>query len=313
MKTLRALLALWLVLAFALPVRARAAGGAESLDFLLMDTHARAVGLGGAYTALAADANALHYNPAGLGGLKQSEATFMHNKYVQGLSQEHLAFASAQGWSVNVDYLSFGSIERTTFADKSGTGAKFGINDLSVGAGYGRTLFDNFSVGGGVKILREQVDNVTASGFALDGGVLYGVPQVKGLSLGLALQNIGPEMKFQKTKEKLPLNARAGAAYAFPALGAMHTVALDVSKARTDKMRLGFGAESILGKAIAVRVGYTTVNEAGMGMTAGVGWIVNNAASIDYAIVPFDDLGIAHRISLSYRWGEPDHGTESRR
>lgn len=302
MKTMTSLLALGLLLA--LPARARAAGGAESLDFLLMDTHARPVALGGAYTALASDANALHYNPAGLGSIKRSEATFMHNKYVQGLSQEHLAFASVHGWSVNLDYLNGGRTERTTFAQKSGTGSSFGLYDLALGAGYGRR-FGDFSVGGGLKLLRSQVDNVSGTGFAVDGGVLYGVPQFEGLTVGLAVQNLGPEMRFQRAKEKLPLNVRAGAAYAFPALGAAHTVALDVMKARTDKATVGFGAESVLGKLIAVRMGFTTKNDAGMGLTAGVGWLVNESASVDYAIVPFDDLGLAHRISVTYRWGEP--------
>ena len=302
MKTLKTLLALCLVLGAARPALAQSSAGAESFDFLLLDANARPVAMAGAYTALATDANALQYNPAGLGSVTSHEATFMHNQYLQGLTQEYLAYVSPLGWSVNVNYLSFGSIERTTFANKSNSGSSFGINDLAVAGGYGRKLGDNFGLGGSLKIIREQIDDVSGTGFALDGGALYAVPQVKGLSLGLSLQNLGPDVKFQQRKEKLPLNVRLGAAYALPWLGAMHTFALDVTKERTDKTRVAFVAESVIGKVKAVRFGFNSANNAGIGLTGGVGWLWNNA-SIDYAIVPFDALGIAHRISLSYRWG----------
>ena len=92
----------------AAPARAGKAAGASSLDFLNLDANARAVALGGAYTALASDANALLYNPAGLGGLKTHEATLMHNEYVQGLTQEYAGVATRQGFGGALNYLRFG-------------------------------------------------------------------------------------------------------------------------------------------------------------------------------------------------------------
>ena len=68
--------------------------GAEPFNFLFMDSNARATGLGGAYTALAADANALWYNPAGLARVRRYEATFMHNEHVEGITQEFVGFAA---------------------------------------------------------------------------------------------------------------------------------------------------------------------------------------------------------------------------
>ena len=51
-----------------------------------------------------------------------------------------------------------------------------------------------------------------------------------------------------------------------------------------------------------LRLGFNSRNDAGPGITAGVGWAQPNF-SIDYALVPFGDLGAAHRISATVRWG----------
>ena len=301
MRTLRALsAAVVLAAGVTLPAAAQSAGGASSFDFLNLDANARPVALGGAYTALATDANALLYNPAGLGVVKSNEVTFMHNQYVQGLTQEYLSYASKQGWGLGLNFLNMGGITRTTYSNGAGSG-DFGLSDLALAGGFGHS-FGDLSVGGGLKVLREQIDDITGTGFALDGGVLYAVPQVKGLSAGAALQNLGPDVKFQQTKEKLPTQLRAGVAYSRAAFNAMHTGTFDLTKDRFDAMRLGLGVESVIGKMMAVRFGYTTRNDAGIGITAGLGWLYNEWA-VDYAVVPFDDLGIAHRVSLTYKWG----------
>ena len=70
------------------------AAGTEPFNFLALDADARAVALGGAYTALATDANALLYNPAGLGLVRQSQIAFMHNQYIAGLTQEYMGLAT---------------------------------------------------------------------------------------------------------------------------------------------------------------------------------------------------------------------------
>ena len=82
---------------------AAASPGADPFNFLLLDANARAAGMGGAYTALANDANALLYNPAGLGRISAHEATFMHNEHFQGVKQEYLAFSARQGFGLSLN------------------------------------------------------------------------------------------------------------------------------------------------------------------------------------------------------------------
>ncbi|MEQ1920666.1 MAG: hypothetical protein ABL955_15865, partial [Elusimicrobiota bacterium] len=82
--------ALLLAALAATTARAQSSAGADAFDFLRLDANARAVGMGGAYTALATDSNALLYNPAGLARVRSSEATFMHNPYALGVGQQYI-------------------------------------------------------------------------------------------------------------------------------------------------------------------------------------------------------------------------------
>ncbi|MBI5242746.1 MAG: hypothetical protein HY922_03555, partial [Elusimicrobia bacterium] len=134
-------------------------------------------------------------------------------------------------------------------------------------------------------------------------GALYRVPEAPGLALGLAVQNIGPTVKFQQASENLPLNIRMGGAYAFTVGRQKSALALDVTKERSEGALIGFGAETIVAKALALRLGYNTRNAAGPGVSVGVWWLLSNF-SFDYAFVPFGDLGNAHRLSVTLRWGE---------
>ena len=48
-------------------------------EFLTLGVGARPLAMGGSYTAIADDSTAAYWNPAGLGGLNHSEASFMHS------------------------------------------------------------------------------------------------------------------------------------------------------------------------------------------------------------------------------------------
>lgn len=314
MRTL--LLAGLLVLGPAAPRARAASAGAESFDFLNLDANARAVGLGGAYTALATDGAALHYNPAGLGRARANEASFMHDQFVQGVSQEYLGFASRSGFGAQLNFLSLSGVPRTTISQPDGTGSSFGVSDLALGAGYGRSFGRDFSLGVGGKYLRETIDDVSAGGLAADLGMLYSVPNAEGLTLGASLLNLGPAVRFQRGKSKLPFTGRAGAAYKFEALGGEKLLALDLSRTGSDKVRFGLGLEAVVMEALALRAGFTTRHDLGLGVTAGLGWSMPNL-SFDYGFVPLGDLGIAHRVSVALRWGAkpgaPKERVESRR
>lgn len=296
------------VLALALAAPAQAGPGAHPFQFLSLDADARAVALGGAYTALACDANALLYNPGGLGCVERSEAVFMHNQYFAGVSQEYIAFASRKGWGAQLNYLNYGDIPKTTVANKTGAGLdSYGVQDLAVSGGYGRRVGGSLAVGGGLKYIRESLETVTAQGLALDGGALWRPEAFPGAALGVALRNVGPDVKFQRASEKLPTQLRLGGAFSRPVRGQQTTLAVDVTKKRLEAVTAAVGLETLLAGRLPLRLGYDMRNDAGLGLTAGVGW-VSRSVRFDYAFVSFGDLGTAHRVSAALRWGDGGDG-----
>ena len=285
--------------------RAQSAAGADAFDFLGLDANARAVGMGGAYTALANDSNALLYNPAGLARVPVSEATFMHNQHAQGVGQQYIGVALKRGLGFQFNYASLGNVPRTTISKPGGTGRRLNVSDTSLGVGYGREVAPDLAVGGGVKYISESLGDVTANGYAADFGGLYRMPEVKGLTLGASLLNLGPSVKFATNSEKLPTTLRLGSAYTMKVPHNDLTFALDLTKNLLDKVRLGLGAETLIKEQFAVRAGFTTRQDAGLGLSFGLGW-KGRRLGADYAFVPMGELGAAHRISFTLRWGGND-------
>ena len=72
--------------------------------------------------------------------------------------------------------------------------------------------------------------------------------------------------------------------------------------------RLQFGAEDLIHSFLAVRLGYqaslaeTQIQDL-TGLTAGLG-LLYEGFGLDYAFLPYGDLGIANRISLTYEFGQ---------
>lgn len=291
-------------LLLACPSSSWAGAGTTPLEFLSLDSDARAVAMGGAYTALANDANALRYNPGGLAFIPRNEAVFMHNQYFEGVSQEYAAIALRRGLGAQITYLTYGDIPKTTITNKTGAGlGSYGISDMALSGGWGRqVLREGLGAGFALKYIRETIETVSADGLAFDGGLLYDAPEVPGLRLAAVLRNFGPPIRYQREAQNLPLELRTGAAYTFYPREQETTLALDLAKPRGNEPELAVGLESVLAGRLPLRLGYDMRNDAGIGLTAGFGWKARDFR-VDYAFVSFGELGSAHRISAAWRWG----------
>lgn len=279
-------------------------GGARPLGFLSLDTGARPTALGGAYGAMASDVHAVRYNPAGLGRLTEHEASFMDNQHFEGVSHQSAAFASRTGWGAGIDHVTYGSIPRTTISSPDGTLGDFGARDLALTVGHGRRIHEGLHAGGALRVIRSTIDDITASGYSADLGVLYEIPGFKGFEVAAVLGNLGPSIRYEGGSESLPMLVRLGSAYRIVIAGRPSAFALDLTKQSESGFDAHLGAEMVFQRRMALRLGYNTRNDTGVGIRFGFGWKFNRYA-IDYAFVPTGSLGSSHRISIGMKWAKP--------
>lgn len=278
--------------------------GAETASFLDIGVGARALGMGGAYTALADDANALYWNPAGLSKLEKREFTASHAELLESTRLDFLAYAhptSRGTFAAGMTYLSHGKIDGRDSQGRPTAG--FDASDTAVSAGYARKL-DFAQVGASFKYIRSHIGSTEAQTVAADIGARR---ELGGLTVGAALRNLGPGLKFQDQRNDLPLRLAAGATYKF--VGGHAAAAELVNGPRGAGTNASFGGEYQAVKSFYLRTGYTTQTaitggsgfDAARGLTMGLG-LRNEKWSLDYAVLPSGELGRSHRFSLATRF-----------
>lgn len=303
--------------------------GSTSAAFLKLGVGARAVAMGGAFTAVAGDPYAIYWNPAGLAALEgEKHAGFFHNDYFQGLGQEFLFYtAPASGlriplagrprrgvYGLGLNYFytpkdmerRSGLYEADPVNPISPVEGKFGAYDLAFSAAYGWRYSRETSLGAAVKVIRQSIDTKSGSSAALDLGAQREFSW-KGdeYNAGFAVQNLGPGIKFVEKSYALPLTFKAGLSRSLPGSGVL--LALEADKPVDNYLSFALGVEYQLTRRMALRSGYRYRmygNELGpwSGFSAGAG-VAFDKLSFDYAFAPFGDLGDSHRFSINYRFG----------
>lgn len=307
MRALLAALLLW-------PSAARAGlfssseRGTTSANFLKLGAGARALAMGEAYAAVADDATALYWNPAGLTLIpaRQFSATFMHAAHVASSFYDYGATARNLGpagaWGVGLQYFSAGSVVGT---DETGaqTG-DFTPQDLAAALGYARQ-FRGYSIGVAGKYISSRIAGSARTGAADIGLLTPGYIDGK-LRLAFTASNLGGRLRFDEVSEDLPRQMRLGAAYRFnPRWLAAADLILpadnDPAAAVGIERRWGVGSQT----GFAARAGFNsrTVRDLdGLNaLSLGLG-LASGGLGLDYAFLPLGSLGTTHRISLSMRF-----------
>ncbi len=180
--------------------------GTAAATELLIPVGARDVAMAGASMASSIGVEALHWNPAGLGRMSGSaEGLFSSMAYIADIRVNYGAvginFGGFGAVALSIKALSFGDIPLTTVDDPEGiAGRTFSPSFVVLGFSYARAFTDAITAGGTIKLISENMQRVTGSGVAIDMGVQYhGVANVKGLNLGVALKNVGPQVNFDGT------------------------------------------------------------------------------------------------------------------
>ena len=120
-----------------------------------MGSGARALALGGAYTAIADDASAVNWNAAGLSQVKNPEISLAYDKWFMDTSNQQvmLSFPLGDGAiAADVVYMNLGSIDGLDAAGNP-TNTQIKPYDLAGTAGYGASIMPGVSAGMAIKFI----------------------------------------------------------------------------------------------------------------------------------------------------------------
>ncbi|MEK7234769.1 MAG: PorV/PorQ family protein [Elusimicrobiota bacterium] len=326
-KTRRLLIAL---IALSVAGHARGAGsGTTAVPVLQIPMSARAAGMGASFTAVASDASALFYNPAGLARLNAHEFDFSFASGQGETSIQNFAYAgptpftgiSGNGYTsvgANLLYSQSGTIEINRLSANGTLGASESMSagsDLVLCGGYAERVgmtplelrdatyqIDHYAGVTG-KYVRSTIVNQTGSVVAADAGYLIHSPEA-GWSFGAAALNIGGKIKYSEEKEPLPEMFRGGFAWQGGVPSVHDTIAsLDGDYlSREREWHANIGLEYFWVKTYGVRLGYQ-INREDAGLTTGFGLKWKGRFLLDYAWGLGKALGDQHRVTVSYRFG----------
>lgn len=187
--------------------RAGSAGASQ----LLINPWARSTGWGEANVACVTGYESMHLNVAGLAFTNKLEVGFNNSQYLVGsgiqINSAALAVKIGENGALgaSVAMFNWGEIEKTNEAMPEGGFGTYKPGYTVIGLSYAREFSNSIYGGITVKIINEHIDNLSASGFALDAGIQYitgfgrdkaGNRKRDNLHFGITMKNVGTTMKY---------------------------------------------------------------------------------------------------------------------
>lgn len=310
--------------------------GTTVAQFLKIGAGARAVAMGGAYSAVGHDIYSVYWNPAGLATSPHTtEVTFNHASWLADISYDFAAASynlSGMG-SLALSFTSLGVPEQevTTELNPNGDGRMWDASSIAIGLTYSKMLTDRFSVGFNAKYISENLWNSSATGFAVDVGTLYRTP-FNDLTISAAIFNFGSDMSLDGRDIQLntdpndnintgPTNIPANYdtdAFAIPmmfrfgiAMDVVNsrylrlTAAIDAIQPNDNDNYLNLGSEFAYDEMFMVRLGYRQLFldnlEGGLTVGGGLKYRISDGLgiTINYAYADYGRLLSVHFFDVS--------------
>ncbi|HGE71117.1 TPA: PorV/PorQ family protein [Candidatus Poribacteria bacterium] len=296
-------LAILTVLIFCVNIYGSAGDGGDAGAFLKNGIGVRPISMGKAFVAVADDANAGYWNPAGLAKLNHPEMSFMYSNPMNydiiggggvkdiGYHTLSIAYPSSFGsMGLNVAYLSVGDI--FVVKDATGpTGEKFQDKELGIIASYANSITEQIQIGLNLKFVRQSLWDKKGSGMGLDIGGIY--EPMYNLTFGIMLNDIvSPKIKLIENSYSIPRKLTAGLSYKLMDDKILTSVSVDKAGGRSPNFHIGTEVSPV--KDLFIRAGYTT--DTGE-LSAGIGFRIS-IIRLDYGLGLLS-LGSTHRLSFT--------------
>jgi outer membrane protein OmpA-like peptidoglycan-associated protein len=309
---------------FVRPSSVHGDAGYTSANFLKIGMGARAVAMSDSFTALADDATAIYWNPAGLVQVPGTEISLTETQYLQGVNINFIALSQNLGNDgalglgfTDLSLQPFLSTTENSGGFYNGTGSAVNVSDWNLSIGYSNSLgkfiaglLDDTLVGAKLNIVGQNEAGPTGTAFSFDAGAIQLFPQ-EHFSLGFDLQNAGTVIQDRSQ----PLIFKTGAAwYHLRNLDSTDklTLSVDADFDNDTGFQPSFGSEYQISLDRVtlgfLRVGLRTTDEQfGLSfLTLGAGLqrdFSDFTAGLDYAFVPYGTLGPTNWFTLTVQLG----------
>ena len=319
-------------------ITAQTVFGKYAGEFMAIGVGGRALGMGGAFVAVANDVTSGYYNPAGLANLNYPQISLMHAEQFGDLvNYEYGAVAipykTDMSLGLSIMRLGVDGIPDTRNAayDANGDGVidirtdrlnydaitEFSDQDWAFYLTFAKRHSETFYWGASIKIIRRDIAEYSATGIGFDVGAFY-MP-MQNLYLGANIQDVTTTLVAWSTgrNELISPTVKVGAAYKLEILGGTVMPAVDFDIRFEDRRYSAYtnlgpvsldthaGLEYTFKNLFSIRGGYNDVKQ----FTVGAG-IKLPKLNIDYSFARFsgseiERLDDSHRISLILTLEEP--------
>lgn len=279
---------------------------------VFVGTSARAIGMGGAFTAGPASSDSSFWNPSSLGLLEATELSLIGLPFPESANDREGAFSLALSpIQLGIARRNVGNFSLSSWFDGWGTDAEKNRMFL---VGYGTSLGKGIAAGTNLRHYRHRGSINPRYAWSFDLGLRIVRPARRPgekITFGLALEDLGGRIwENAQTVARIPTITRLGAAHSFnqqTTLSGDFVLHNDTRIDFSQRLRTHIGVERWVFKdGLGLRLGYTAIlNQLTQGEWSTGLSIQSSAGQLDYAFVNGTELdGALHWISATLRWGE---------
>ena len=285
---------------------------------VFVGTSARAIGMGGAFTAGPASSDSSFWNPSSLGSLDSTELSLIGLPFPTSADDREGAFSlGLNPQQLGISPKNIGNFSVSSWFDGWGNDAE---KNRMVLVGYGTSLGKGIAAGTNLRHYRHRSALSPRFAWSFDLGIRF-VRELdspgKKITLGLALEDLaGRIWENAETVARIPTVTRIGAAHSFDqytTLSGDFVLHNDTRIYFRERLRTHIGIERwLFRKGLGLRLGYTAVpNRLTTGEWSTGLSIQSLSGQLDYAYVRGSELDAGmHWISATLRWGERDSGIQ---